>query len=369
MRKKVLSGDILVGTHWVRGLLTFRERIESIEGRTLKAAGPAARYLVPGFIDLHVHGGSGADVMDGSGAVEVLSRHCARCGTTAFLPTTVSASDSALQRVLGELGADCSARVSGGARALGVHLEGPYLNPQKLGAQPKEARPFCLNEFDRYSHLAPIAVVTIAPEIPGHAGIIGELTARGVRVQIGHTAGTYGDGVAALREGATGFTHLFNAMSGLSHRANGILGAAFAHARYAEVIADLVHVHEGALRAALRAIPRLYGVTDATSASGMPDGQYRLGSQTVFKKEGAVRLADGTLAGSALTMDQALRNLVAIGLSVAEACQRLATFPAEYLGLRDRGRLKNGAWADITVLDRDLKVAAVFGEGVELWTH
>jgi N-acetylglucosamine-6-phosphate deacetylase len=248
-----------------------------------------------------------------------------------------------------------------------VHLEGPYINARKLGAQPSHARAASREEIERWCAIAPLRVVTLAPEIDGHREAIAALRSRGVRVQIGHTAGSYEDGVAALQQGATSFTHLFNAMTALHHREPGMVGAALAHAEYAELIPDLLHVHAGALRAALRAIPRMYCVTDATSATGMPDGEYRLGSHTVSKCLGGVRLADGTLAGSALTMDQALRNLVSIGLTLEDASRRLSRYPADYVGLDDRGRLAPGAWADIVVLDRDLQVTAVYGEGEALW--
>jgi N-acetylglucosamine-6-phosphate deacetylase len=203
----------------------------------------------------------------------------------------------------------------------------------------------------------------MAPEVPGHLELIVALRARGFVVQIGHSAGSYEDALAALRAGASGFTHLFNAMTGLHHRAPGLVGAALAHAERAELIADLLHVHPGAIRAALRAIPGLYCVTDSTSAAGMPDGQYRLGRQTVTKCLGGVRLADGTLAGSTLTMDQALRNLVGLGLGLAEASRRTATIAAEHLGLADRGRLVPGAWADAVVLDEQLVLQEVRVEG------
>ena len=173
--------------------------------------------------------------------------------------------------------------------------------------------------------------------------------------------------VQALAQGARGFTHLFNAMTGLHHRAPGMAGAALAHAQYAEIIPDLLHVHPGAMRVALRAIPCLYCVTDSTSATGMPDGEYRLGRQAVTKCLGGVRLADGTLAGSTLTMDQALRNLVNdLGLDLAEASMRLSTHAANYLGVTDRGRLAPGTWADAVVLDRDLQLKDVFVEGASI---
>jgi N-acetylglucosamine-6-phosphate deacetylase len=255
-------------------------------------------------------------------------------------------------------------RPPGGARIHGVHLEGPYINAARLGAQPDFARPLSMDELQRLHALAPIRLVTLAPEGPGHLDAIAPLLAQGIRVQLGHSEGTYEDGVAALERGASGFTHLFNAMSGLHHRAPGLAGAALAHAEYAEIIPDLLHVHPGAIRVALRAVPRLYCVTDSTAASGMPDGEYRLGRHAVTKCLGGVRLADGTLAGSALTMDQALRNLVEqLGLALAEASARTATHAADYLGLADRGRLGPGEWADIVVLDRDLVLTQVFVEG------
>jgi N-acetylglucosamine-6-phosphate deacetylase len=196
--------------------------------------------------------------------------------------------------------------------------------------------------------------------------LIAALRARGFIVQIGHSAGSYEDGVAALAAGANSFTHLFNAMTGLHHRAPGMAGAALAHAERAEIIPDLLHVHPGAIRAALRAIPGLYCVTDSTAATGMPDGNYRLGRHTVTKCLGGVRLADGTLAGSTLTMDQALRNLVALGLTLAEASRRTATLAADQLGLADRGRLVVGAWADVVLLDQKLELQRVFVEGEEV---
>jgi N-acetylglucosamine-6-phosphate deacetylase len=152
-------------------------------------------------------------------------------------------------------------------------------------------------------------------------------------------------------------------MTGLHHRAPGLAGAALAHAERAEIIPDLLHVHPGAIRAALRCIPGLYCVTDSTAAAGMPDGEYRLGRHRVTKCLGGVRLADGTLAGSTLTMDQALRNLVDLGLTLAEASRRTATIAADHVGLADRGRLVPGAWADAVVLDGGLQVREVWVEG------
>jgi N-acetylglucosamine-6-phosphate deacetylase len=207
-------------------------------------------------------------------------------------------------------------------------------------------------------------VVTLAPELPGALATIVALVAAGIRVQLGHGTASYEQACAALAHGAAGFTHLFNAMSGLHHRAPGMAGAALAHAERAELIPDLLHVHPGAVRAALRAIPGLYCVTDSTAAASMPDGEYALGGQRVQRCLGAVRLADGTLAGSTLTMDQALRNLVGpLSLPLPDAVRRVSTHAAQHLGLADRGALVPGAWADIAVLDDALQLRDVICEG------
>jgi N-acetylglucosamine-6-phosphate deacetylase len=192
---------------------------------------------------------------------------------------------------------------------------------------------------------------------------IGALHALGIRVQLGHSDADYDAAKAALNAGASGFTHLFNAMSGLHHRAPGMVGAALAHASHAEIIPDLMHVHPGAVLTALRCIPGLYCVSDSTSATSMPDGVYRLGSQMVHKCLGGVRLSDGTLAGSTLTLDLAFRNLLGLGLSLSQASARVSTIAANYLGLNQIGRLQAGARADVVVLNEDLLVESVWIAG------
>ena len=324
----------------------------------------APPLIVPGFIDLHVHGGGGRDTMEGRGAAACLARTHARHGTTALLATTMTAPLEEIEAALRDLAPICAERAPQTARILGVHLEGPYISPDKLGAQPPHAKAASVDEVLRLHAIAPIRVLTLAPEIPGNLALIPQLVAAGIRVQIGHTRASYEEAVQALEEGASGFTHLFNAMSHLHHRTPGTVGAALAHARHAELIPDLLHVHPGAIRAALRSIPGLFAVTDATAAAGMPDGEYPLGQHIVHKCMGGVRLADGTLAGSALTMDLALRNLVHIGVPLAEACARVSTHAARYLGLQDRGTLTPGAWADIVVLSpATLEVLQVVVEG------
>jgi N-acetylglucosamine-6-phosphate deacetylase len=367
MTKSQIAGHVLTPQGFVRGTVEILDgRIAGItgqpisEGEARHADGP---LVLPGFVDLHVHGGGGRDTMEGGDAVVEIARLHAKHGTTSMLATTMTAPMADISKAMAAMSEACRTHRRGGAHVLGVHLEGPYINPGALGAQPDFARPASVDEVKALHALAPIRLITLAPELPGNLELIAPLRAAGFHVQIGHTAGTYDDGVAALQRGATGFTHLFNAMSPFKHRAPGIAGAALAHARYAEIIPDLLHVHPGAIRAALRAIPCLYCVTDSTAAAGMPDGDYNLGSHRVTKCLGGVRLADGTLAGSTLTMDQALRNLVGLGLSVEDASRRVSTYAADFLGLADRGRLLVGARADLVVLDSELQLTQVIVQG------
>jgi len=366
----LIDGDVLTPEGFVRGRVRLqRGRVAAVEGEPLPPAAvrePGRPLVLPGFIDLHVHGGGGADTMEAGDAIRQISRMHARHGSTSLLATTMTAPLPEIETAMRALGPVCERRPAGMARVLGVHLEGPYINSGKLGAQPDFARAASVQEVMALHALAPIRLITLAPEVPGNLALIGPLREAGFVVQIGHSAGSYEEGVAALEAGATGFTHLFNAMSPLHHRAPGMVGAALAHARYSEVIPDLLHVHPGAIRAALRAIPCLYCVTDSTAAAGMPDGDYKLGRHTVTKCLGGVRLPDGTLAGSTLTMDQALRNLVSLGLPLADASKRVATHAADHLGLSDRGRIAAGAWADLVVLDDDLQLQRVIVEGEEL---
>jgi N-acetylglucosamine-6-phosphate deacetylase len=364
---KRIEGHILTPQGFVRGSLQHDAgRIVQVSGDAVDETVVRASDLpivLPGFIDLHVHGGGGFDTMGGGDAITHIARCHAAHGTTSLLATTMTAPVLEIESALRALTPHIHTRPPGAARVLGVHLEGPYINPGKLGAQPDFASTATVAEVMALHALAPIRLITIAPELPGHLALIVALRAAGFVLQIGHSAGSYDDGVAALHAGATGFTHLFNAMTAFHHRAPGMAGAALAHAQRAELIPDLLHVHPGAMRAALRAIPDVYCVTDSTAAAGMPDGDYMLGRHTVTKCLGGVRLPDGTLAGSTLTMDQALRNLVGLGLSLADASRRTATIAAEHLGMPDRGRLQVGHHADVVVFNPDLQLTQVLVEG------
>ena len=295
-----LEGNILTPQGFVRGSIEIASRDSnavSAAGRIASVSGEIVEsrsvrnsnlpIILPGFIDSHVHGGGGHDIMDGGDAAAKVAAVHARHGTTSLLATTMTAPMSDLEAAFAGLAPRCDRTGTDAgapmARILGVHLEGPYINPGKLGAQPSFARPLDVNELHRLNAMAPIRLITLAPEIAGNLEAIESLVAAGFKIQIGHSLGTYEDGVKALAKGASGFTHLFNAMTGLHHRQPGMAGAALAHAEFAEIIPDMLHVHAGAMRVALRSIPRLFCVTDSTAAAGMPDGEYRLGRHTVTK--------------------------------------------------------------------------------------
>jgi N-acetylglucosamine-6-phosphate deacetylase len=360
MTTTTLAGQVLTEHGFVSGRLRCTAAIRAIEPAT---GAPEDRFVLPGFIDLHVHGGAGADVMAGMDAVLQMARFHARHGTTALLATTVTAPRRDLLAAFHGIAAAMATDDPAAARVLGAHLEGPFISPQALGAQPPFAIAPDLALVDELAALAPIRVATMAPEIDPDGALLRHFRALGARAQIGHTVCSYAQASAALAAGAGGFTHLFNAMSGLHHRRPGAVGAALAHGEWAELILDLVHVEEGAARAALRAIPYLYCITDAVAATGMPPGEYRLGQQRIFKQESAVRLTDGTLAGSVLTMDRALRNLLHLGVPLEEAARRCAMLPSDYLGLADRGRLVPGAAADVVIVDQSGRLKAVLLEG------
>jgi N-acetylglucosamine-6-phosphate deacetylase len=353
-----LNGRILTPAGWLSGTLRCTAQVLAIE----PGAAAEDRCIVPGFIDLHVHGGHGADCMEGADAVRRMAAFHARHGTTSLLATTVTARADDLRRAITGI-AEAMRTPGPGARVLGAHLEGPFISPDALGAQPPFAIPPDIPLLEELAGISPIRVATYAPEIDGDGALLAAFGRLGTRAQIGHTTCSYAQARAALAAGAAGFTHLYNAMSGLHHRGSGAVSAALAWGQSAELILDLHHVDEGAALAALRSIPHLHCVTDAVAAAGMPDGEYRLGAYRIFKRGGTVHLAEGGLAGSVLTMDRACQNLLVLGLPLAEAVRRCSTLPAQYLGLTDRGRLVPDAAADVLVVDGMGRLLVALTEG------
>jgi N-acetylglucosamine-6-phosphate deacetylase len=326
------------------------------------------RFVVPGFIDVHVHGGGGHDTMDGRDGVLGLARFHARTGTTALCPTTVTQDEDALAHAIAGVAAAQAVLEKGHARILGAHLEGPFISAKRLGAQPPRARTPDASLVARLLARGPIALVTLAPELEGALPLIEDLVRRGIRATLGHSDADLETGARAYAHGARGATHLFNAMSGLHHRTPGLAAAALeAEGAFLELILDGHHVHPSLLRLALRAARgKLVLVTDAIRAAGLPEGEAELGGQRVFVRGGRATLADGTLAGSVLTLDRALRNAVEAGVPLETACELLSRNPADYLGRSDLGRLEPGARGDVLVLRDDLTIERVFVGGDEI---
>ncbi len=359
-----LEGRILVDGRFVRGALHIVDGcVKGIEER----AAPE-RFVLPGFVDVHVHGGGGHDCMDGEEGVLGLARFHARHGTTSLCPTTVTSGEEDLARAVRGVASAARRALPGVARVLGAHLEGPFISERRLGAQPPRARLPDRAFVERLLALGPIAVVTLAPELEGALELGSLLGARGVRASLGHSDCGFEQARAAFEQGARGATHLFNAMSGLHHRTPGLAAAALeAEGAFLELILDGHHVHPALVRLALRAAKgRVLLVTDAIRAAGQGEGATELGGQRVLVRGGRATLEDGTLAGSVLTLDVALRNAAACGVSLEAASDLLSRNPADYLGRADLGRFSAGARADALVLRDDLTLERVVVGGVDV---
>jgi len=324
--------------------------------------------VVPGFIDVHVHGGVGYDTMDAAPeAIAHMGRFFAAHGVTGYLPTTMTASADAIAAAIDNVMA-CD-QPADGARHLGLHLEGPYLNLDYRGAQhPGHFRPPQPDEYARWFATEHIRLVTAAPELDGAEPFVRAGLARGVEFAIGHSGASYQQVVEAANWGMRQTTHAFNGMLGLHHREPGTLGGVLADERiYCQIIVDGVHVHPAMVKLLVRAKGpgRTILITDAMRAAGLSDGEYDLGGQAVSVRDGVARIANGSLAGSTLTLDAALHNVIAFaGLSLAEALPMATTVPAEALNLAGRkGTLAPGADADVALLNPDLTVSATIVAG------
>ncbi|HAZ30210.1 TPA: N-acetylglucosamine-6-phosphate deacetylase [Candidatus Acetothermia bacterium] len=329
------------------------------------------RYLAPGFLDLHAHGASGADFSEGEPeAVQQIVRFHAMHGTTGLLATIVPGLQAKVRRAM---------ETASAARGiLGIHLEGPYLAPDKCGAL--DPRWFLPPDREAFRALVRgcekmVKVVTFSPELPGAVGLVAEILRMGAVPAIGHTAATYDQAQAALERGARHVTHLGNAMSGLHHREPGAVGAALTSAATLELIADGVHVHPAVVRLVVDLLRgrgelhRLCLVSDATAA-GMADGIHPWAGGEIHVAAGAARRADGTLAGSTLTLDRAVRNAARFGnLTLEEALRFVTANPARVLGLEGTaGALAPGAAGDVVLLDANVVVTTTIRAGEILFS-
>jgi N-acetylglucosamine-6-phosphate deacetylase len=356
------------------------------------AAGPddvecTGCWVLPGFIDTHIHGAHGVDALDGGDAVARVAATLPRFGVTGFLPTSVACPPDVLSRFLTAVDGASGTPMPASARVLGAHLESNFINPEYKGAQPAG----CLRlpprpgdallldgvftgaairaAIDR--HAGAVRIVTLAPELPGALDLVRDLAASGHRVSVGHSAATYEEGLEAVRAGACHATHLFNRMPPMHHRAPGLAGAVLDAGPEVtcEIVGDGYHVHPALVRTAVRAKGPggVVAITDATAGAGLGVGATaRLGEHTIRVAQGRAELSDGTLAGSVTTMDAVFRLLAGL-CGIPDASRMTSTTPAAALGRPDLGRIEPGAWADLVVLDQALHVRQTWVGGRLAW--
>jgi N-acetylglucosamine-6-phosphate deacetylase len=365
----ISDGDLLIVDHLVGSseILAVGKRDAfpiPVQARQVDLGG---MMILPGFIDIQINGAFGKDFTENPDSLWQVAAGLPRFGVTSFLPTVITSPLATIQHAL-EVWSEGPPAGFRGAIPLGYHLEGPMLNPGKKGAHnPDHMRLPMLELVAGWSPVNGVRLVTLAPELPGAAEVIRSLVRQGVVVSAGHSLASYEQALQAVEQGVTCGTHLFNAMPPLDHRAPGLTAALLnLPDLHTGIIADGIHVHPAMLELAWKAkSPRsLILVSDAMAALGMPPGRYRLGNFDVTVDETSARLPDGTLAGSILAMDAAVRNWTAFtGCTLAEAAACASANPAGLLGLITKGRIRPGRDADLVVLDSSLEVAATLVGG------
>lgn len=362
----IKNAKVLVGKTFVDADILFDDKIRAV-GTIDGAADLDARggYVIPGLVDIHTHGAMGEDFSDGRAeGMQPMADYYAAHGVTSFVATTMTLKEETLTPAMHVIR---DFRRNGGAKCAGVHLEGPFLGYAKRGAQAAENlhKPDA-ELFDRLNAASGgmVKLVTVACEEEGGMEFISRVS-KTCTVSLGHTSCNYEQAMQAFACGASHATHLFNGMDGLHHRTPGVVAAAMDAGASVELICDGLHIHP----AVIRLVHRLYGdklnlISDSLRCAGMPDGDYELGGQPITVKGGKATLSGtDTLAGSSISMLDAVRNVVRFGLPLADAVYAGSTAPADAVGLKDIGRIQVGCCADLLVLDRDLALQAVYVDG------
>jgi len=327
-------------------------------------------WVLPGFIDIHIHGVGGVDTMDATEeALQKMACFLVRHGVTGFLPTTVSASHFSIRESIQAV-KDYVPKI--GAQCLGIHLEGPYLNPRYSGAQPLEnIRQIEPQEYQEWLKSGVVRLVTLAPELEGALEFIALGRDYGVYFAVGHSGADYDRVMVAANYGLTQATHLFNGMPAYHHRQPGVVGAVLdCESIIPQLIIDGIHLHPATVRLVMKvkSPDKVILISDAMRATGMSDGQYTLGDQIVEVNNGIARTLKGGLAGSTLTLDKALRNVIQFtGLRIHEVLPMVTSVPAKAIGLTHKGNIKPGADADIILLNNNLEVTLTMVGGTVLY--
>jgi len=371
--KAIINGKLIMQDRIIENkVLLFQDKIIGIEDRVIdepdvEVIDAAGAYVSPGFIDIHIHGAFGFDAMDwDKEAISTIAKGLCRYGVTGFLPTTISMDREGILKALSNIRE--AAKLDGiGAKVLGVHLEGPFINPIRKGAHDEQYIISADYELIK-DYLDIIKIITIAPEVEGNMDFIKGMHQHShVSFSIGHSNATYEESMEAIEAGIKSATHIFNAMTALNHREPGIVGAVLNSDIYCELIADKIHVHPAIFKllTKVKGSDRLILITDAMRAACMKQGTYELGGQQVIVEQGAVRLADGTLAGSVLRLNEAVRNLWEnTNMSLPEVIAAVTSNPAALLGMSNEiGSLEAGRKADIVIFDENIDIKGTIVAG------
>ena len=352
-----VSGKIINYNDSYSGEITFDENILNIN--KIEEIN-SENYIIPGFVDLHCHGGGGFDTMDGVQAIQKMSSYHLSKGTTSLLATTWTSSFEHTYAALN----DFNSLIDMSSNLIGVHLEGPFINPKKLGAQPALAIEPSIDFIEKINEIADIKTITLAPEIKDMKMFIPFLIDKNINVQFGHTLADSKTCEKYMSSNEVSFTHLYNAMSDNNHRNPGVLSAALNKGKFAEIICDLNHVSEEAILIAKKCIPDLYAITDSIAASGMKDGSYTFANVEIEKKNNNVCLnGTSTLAGSVVNMHDTFLNLLKMKISIQDAVRMTSYSAAKFLKKDDIGVIDDGKKANFLILDHDFNIKSIYLNG------
>jgi N-acetylglucosamine-6-phosphate deacetylase len=352
-----VSGKIINYNDSYSGEITFDENILNIN--KIEEIN-SENYIIPGFVDLHCHGGGGFDTMDGVQAIQKMSSYHLSKGTTSLLATTWTSSFEHTYAALN----DFNSLIDMSSNLIGVHLEGPFINPKKLGAQPALAIEPSIDFIEKINEIADIKTITLAPEIKDMKMFIPFLIDKNINVQFGHTLADSKTCEKYMSSNEVSFTHLYNAMSDNNHRNPGVLSAALNKGKFAEIICDLNHVSEEAILIAKKCIPDLYAITDSIAASGMKDGSYTFANVEIEKKNNKVCLnGTSTLAGSVVNMHDTFLNLLKMKISIQDAVRMTSYSAAKFLKKDDIAVIDDGKKANFLILDHDFNIKSIYLNG------
>lgn len=370
MIKQIINAKVVTPDGIIEDkVLCFGERIIGFFDKPdgdIETVDADGSYLIPGLIDLHIHGYLGADASDGDeDGVRRMASGILKNGVTSFLPTTMTLDYETLRKAFLSVAGVMSDRKAGEAQVLGVHAEGPFINESKKGAQSGE---FVKKPDAQFilSHKDVIKMVTVAPETDDGFEFVKTVSKAGIVVSIGHSDADYKTANGSIEAGITHATHLFNAMSVITHRAPGAAGAAlFSPNVSCEMICDTFHVHQALFEPVFRLKGEKFNlITDCMRAAGLPDGEYDLGGQNVKVSGIKCVLSDGTIAGSVLKLNKAVYNLMQAGITMEEAVAAASLYPAKALGIeKERGSIAEGLVSDLVIVDKDMNVSKVFVSG------